>query len=145
MDPTTGRFLHLEMLRRQRVVALILLLINIVAHCTVLLLLEDRRDPEPYHTSILSGAGWLMELLLGHPDRIRCELGVSKHVFEVLVTELRSMGHGDNRSVCLEEQLGIFLYSCVTGLTVRHVGERFQRSNDTVARCVLILILIPKP
>jgi hypothetical protein len=126
------------MLRRRWVVGLILLLINIVAHCTVLLLLEAHRDPEPYHTSILSGAGWLMELLLGHPDRIRCELGVSKHVFEVLVNELRSMGYGDNRSVCLEEQLGIFLYSCVTGLTVRHVGERFQRSNDTVARYGLI-------
>ena len=113
-----------------------MLLINIVTHCTLLLLLEARSDPQPYHTSILSGAGWLTELLLGHPDRIRCELGVCKHVFEELVNDLRSMGHGDNRHVCLEEQLGIFLYSCVTGLTVRHVGERFQRSNDTVARCV---------
>ena len=77
-----------------------------------------------------------MELLLGHPDHIRCELGVRKHVFEALINELRSMGHGDNRFVCLEEQLGIFLYSCVTGLTVCHVRERFQQSNDTVARCV---------
>ncbi|KAI0706335.1 hypothetical protein C8Q76DRAFT_591549, partial [Earliella scabrosa] len=23
---------------------------------------------------------------------------------------------------------------CVTGLSVRHVGERFQRSNDTIAK-----------
>ncbi|KAH7917261.1 hypothetical protein BV22DRAFT_988336, partial [Leucogyrophana mollusca] len=23
---------------------------------------------------------------------------------------------------------------CVTGLPIRHVGERFQRSNDTIAR-----------
>lgn len=120
-----------------------MLLINIVTHCTALLLLEARSDPQPYHTSILTGAGWLMELLLGHPDRIHCELGVHKHVFEALVDELRTMGYRDNRSVCLEEQLGIFLYTCVTGLTVRHVGERFQRSNDTVARCVQILILVP--
>lgn len=143
MDPTTGMFLHLEILRRRRVIGLIILLINIVTHCTVLLLLEARSDPQPYHTSILTGAGWLMELLLGHLDRIHCELGVRKHVFEALVNELRSMGYHDNRSVCLEEQLGIFLYSCVTGLTVRHVGERFQRSNDTVARYVSIQILIP--
>ena len=120
-----------------------MLLINIITHCTALLLLEARSDPQPYHTSILTGAGWLIELLLGHPDHIRCELGVCKHVFETLVNELCSLGCGDNRFVCLEEQLGIFLYSCVTGLTVRHVGERFQRSNDTVARCVSILILIP--
>ena len=121
---------------------MIILLINIVTHCTVLLL-EARSNPQPHHTSILTAAGWLFELLLGHPDRIRCELGIRKHVFEALVNELRSMGYGDNRSVCLEEQLGIFLYTCVTGLTMRHVGERFQRSNETVARYVSILILIP--
>ena len=119
-------FLHLGILRRRRVIGLILLLINIVTHCTVLLLLEACSDPQPYHTSILTGAGWLMELLLGHPDRICCELGVCMHVFEALVNELHSMGYGDNRSVCLEEQLGIFLYSCITGLTVHHIGERFQ-------------------
>jgi hypothetical protein len=90
MDPTM--FLHLETLRRRRVIAIIMLLINIITHCTVFLLLEARSDPEPYHTSILTGAGWLMELLLGHPNRIRCELGVRKHVFEALVNELRSMG-----------------------------------------------------
>ena len=141
MDPTM--FLHLEILRRRRVIGLIILLINIVTHCTVLLL-EAHSDPQPHHTSILTGAGWLVELLLGHPDRIRCELGVRKHVFEALVNELHSMGYGDNRSVCLEEQLGIFLYTCVTGLTVRHVGERFQRSNETVARYVFIFIDISR-
>ncbi|KIK28078.1 hypothetical protein PISMIDRAFT_92177, partial [Pisolithus microcarpus 441] len=26
------------------------------------------------------------------------------------------------------------MYTCVTGLTIRHVAERFQRSNDTVSR-----------
>ena len=136
-------FLHLEILQQRRVIGLIILLINIVTHCTVLLL-EAHSDPQPYHTSnLLTGAGWLVELLLGHPDCIHCELGVRKHVFEALVNELRSMGYGDNRSICLEEQLGIFLYTCVTGLTVRHVGERFQRSNETVARYVSILILIP--
>jgi hypothetical protein len=44
------------------------------------------------------------------------------------------MGHTNSRHVSLEEQLSIFLYTCVTGLAVRHVGERFQRSNDTISR-----------
>jgi hypothetical protein len=44
--------------------------------------------PQPYHTSILSGEGWVMELLNGHPDCIRCELGVSHDVFEELIYEL---------------------------------------------------------
>jgi hypothetical protein len=33
-------------------------------------------EKQPYHTSILSGIGWVKELLTGHPDRIQCELGV---------------------------------------------------------------------
>jgi hypothetical protein len=37
----------------------------------------------------------------------------------------------------LEEQLAIFLYACVTGLSVRHLGEHFQRSNDTISKYVI--------
>ncbi|KIK99048.1 hypothetical protein PAXRUDRAFT_78256, partial [Paxillus rubicundulus Ve08.2h10] len=36
--------------------------------------------------------------------------------------------------ISLEEQLTIFPYSSVTGLTIRHVGECFQWSNDTISR-----------
>ncbi|KAL1944221.1 hypothetical protein VTO73DRAFT_3406 [Trametes versicolor] len=34
----------------------------------------------------------------------------------------------------LEEQLAIFLYTCRTGLSTRHVGERFQRANATITK-----------
>jgi hypothetical protein len=40
----------------------------------------------PYHTSILTGEGWVLELLAGHPWRIQTELGVIHHVFEQLTT-----------------------------------------------------------
>ncbi|KIK24570.1 hypothetical protein PISMIDRAFT_645831 [Pisolithus microcarpus 441] len=43
------------------------------------------------------------------------------------------MGHCDSKFVTLEEQLSIFLYTCVTGLTSRHVAERFQHSNNTIS------------
>ncbi|KAJ7050996.1 hypothetical protein C8F01DRAFT_939060, partial [Mycena amicta] len=43
-------------------------------------------------------------------------------------------GYTGSRHVSLEEKLAIFLYTCVTGLSVRHVGERFQRSNETISR-----------
>jgi hypothetical protein len=91
---------------------------------------------QPYHTSILSGEGWIQELLAdsGHPKRIRYELGVTKEVFLLLISELRTMGHTRTRYVSLEEQLGIFLYISVTGLSVRHTGERFQRSNATISK-----------
>ena len=89
---------------------------------------------EPYHTSILSSYAWLQELLYGHLERILTELGVHKEVFLALVEKLRSMGHGDTRYVKLEEQLAIFLYTSVTSLSVRHVGERFQRANGTISK-----------
>ncbi|KAH7917968.1 hypothetical protein BV22DRAFT_976376, partial [Leucogyrophana mollusca] len=44
-------------------------------------------------------------------------------------------GYTDSRNgVTLEEQLAIFLYACVTGLSSRHLGERFQRSPDTITK-----------
>jgi hypothetical protein len=70
---------------------------------------------EDYHTSALSGAAWILELLEGHPNRIRCELGVNKHVFHFLISYLQLIGINHSRNITLEEQLAIFLYRCVTG------------------------------
>ena len=88
----------------------------------------------PYHTSILTGEGWVLELLNGHPKRIHTELGVRRHVFRRLVSALQDTGIMRSKHVSLEEKLAIFLYASVTGLSVRHLGERFQRSNDTISK-----------
>lgn len=97
----------------------------------------------PYHTSVLSGEAWVLELMTGHPDRIRNNLGISLDVFQSLLFVLRSNGCVQSRNgVSVEEQLAIFLYTCVTGLSTRHVGERFQRSPDTIARYIFHLFLI---
>lgn len=82
---------------------------------------------QPYHTSALTGADWVMELMVGHPRRIRTELGVSHLVFTSLLAEMTAMGLSASRHVTLQEQLAIFLYMSVTGNTIRHTGERFQR------------------
>ena len=95
-------------------------------------------DKEDYHISTLSGAQWINELLEGHPDWIRCELGVNKRVFRFLVSYLQVIGINHSRGITLEEQLAIFLYRCVTGISVRHTGEQFQRSNDTVSKYVTL-------
>ena len=111
---------------------------------TLMRLINHYYMKEPYHTSILSGYAWLQELLQGHPERIRTELGVHKEVFHALIRELQSMGHGDTKYVTLEEQLAIFLYTSVTGLSIRHVGERFQRANGTISKWVfqsLVMII----
>ena len=77
----------------------------------------------------------MKELINGHHDRIWTELGVRVHVFLALVHELRVVsGLGDSHYIGLNEQVAIFLYMCVTGLSLRHVAERFQRSNDTISK-----------
>ena len=96
------------------------------------------RIPQSCHTSVLSGEAWLIELILGHPDRIRCELGVDVHTFKALTLELRRHRHQASTHISLEEQLAIFLYICVTGLPIRHIGECFQRSNDMISMYVTI-------
>ena len=75
-----------------------------------------------YHTSVLTGEGWVMELLAGHPLHTHMELGVSHEVFIALVDELHHMGHTDSKFVSLEEQVAIFLYTSATGLSVQHLG-----------------------
>jgi hypothetical protein len=90
---------------------------------------------QEYHTSALTGEAWVQELIHGHPDRIKNELGMRLHVFMALLAELSlTCGLTASRHVSLEEQLAIFLYTCVTGLSLRHVGERFQRSNETISK-----------
>lgn len=118
---------------RQRLLRIINALVGVIV-TAVGVVAEPIYQKQAYHTSKLTGQDWVLELLLGHPKRIQCELGVHRHVFTTLITELQDMGHTNSRHVSLEEQLSIFLYTCVTGLAVRHVGERFQRSNDTISR-----------
>ena len=97
----------------------------------------------PYHTSALSGEAWVLELMTGHPDHIRNNLGISLDVFQSLLHVLRSNGCVQSHNgVSVEEQLTIFLYTCVTGLSTCHVGERFQHSSETIARYIFHLFLI---
>lgn len=119
--------------RRQRIIRYAALIISIIISATANIL-QSMYVREPYHTSALSGEAWVLELLCGHPNRIRTELGMSVKVFSSLVQDLRDIGYQNSRNVSLEEQLAIFLYMSVTGLTIRHVGERFQRSNETISQ-----------
>jgi hypothetical protein len=90
-------------------------------------------DKTPYHTSALTGADWVRELLNGHPGHIHNELGIHKHVFYHLITALEQAGVHSSKHVFLKEQLAMFLYTCVTGLSLRHVSEQFQRANETTS------------
>ena len=89
---------------------------------------------QPYHTSALTGEEWVKELMTGHPDRIYSELGMRLHTFMAFITMLRVHGLADSRHISLEEQAAIFLYTCITGLSIRHIGERFQHCPETISK-----------
>ena len=65
---------------------------------------------EPYHTSILTGEGWIMELLPGHPNCIQCELGVSHDIFATLILELRDMGHVNSKYSRQQNCSNVFVF-----------------------------------
>ena len=104
---------------RQGIMLRVAGLILNAAVAAVVLFMAHLYDKIPYHTSTLSGATWVVELLQGHPEHIRCELGVHEHVFRFLLSFLQTIGVQHSRGVLLEEQLAIFFtdvslcYPCV--------------------------------
>ena len=99
----------------------------------VLLYSTSAYEKMPYHTSALTGKIWVLELLHSHPEQIQNELGVHKHIFLSLCSDLQWYGHQDSRLVTLKEQLAIFLYTGITGLSIQHVSEQFQHVMDTTS------------
>ncbi|KAJ7078251.1 hypothetical protein C8R44DRAFT_580995, partial [Mycena epipterygia] len=73
-------------------------------------------QPIPFHTSQLTGQSWLTELLEGHPDRFRDQLGMAKHVFHRLSFELQAFsGLVCTKYVTADEKLATFLHFARTG------------------------------
>ena len=121
--------------------------VTFVAVVSALLSLLVLKDPEPYHTLILSRQGWVDELIEGHPACICCRLGVSREVFLEMITTLRNFGYNSSKYMPIEEQLTIFLYMSVTGLTICHTGECFQCSNEMISKyfCWMLGIFSSEP
>jgi len=89
----------------------------------------------PYHTSTLSSQGWVLELLNGHPEHMHTELGVWVHVFCWMLIALQKGGIGPSKHI---SSWNFFLYASVTGLSIWHLGKRFQHSNGTISRCIIM-------
>ena len=92
-----------------------------VASTTALAFGGPLYDKIPYHTSALLRLDWSNN---GHPEWIQNELEVHKHVFAALLNKLRAMGFGSSWNITCEEQLAIFLYTYVTGLSIWHISKR---------------------
>jgi len=71
--------------------------------------------------SALTGHQFMQEQLRGHPEVFYDNFGMHKHVFHRLLKALKEKtGFTDSKHVSAIEQLGIFLYAVITGLSVRN-------------------------
>ncbi|KIK85209.1 hypothetical protein PAXRUDRAFT_152766 [Paxillus rubicundulus Ve08.2h10] len=75
MDPNIEAQVICYVQHHCRLATLIILIIAQVAIYWKLLF--SYNAPIPFHTSILTGEGWMLELLNGHPERIQVCLSVS--------------------------------------------------------------------
>jgi hypothetical protein len=84
----------------------------------VLVYAQQRLIPELYHTSILTGRVWVQELLDGHERQIQDILGMHKHMFIMLVSELQQKsGLRNLKYVNSVEMIAIFLYAVIHNST----------------------------
>ena len=111
----------------------------VAATTAAIICTEPLYNKIPYHDSALTSTAWVLELLNGHPERICNELGDHKNVFNALIKELELAGYVSSKHVYLEEQLAIFLYTCVTSLSLHHVCQPFQHSGETVSKYISII------
>lgn len=115
------------------------LIASTLAGHTVLHYANPLFNKTPMHTSILTGEGRMKELFDGHPSTFYNEFGMSKHVFMRLVQELHQFtSFNDSKYITMIEQLGIFLWICRRGASVRDTMYHFQRSPDTIHRCIYL-------
>ena len=90
---------------------------------------------QPCMTSPQTGEVWMNEILNGNP--IRCVNAFRMHptVFNNLCGELESKyGLKSSDKMSIVEKLGVFIYILAVGVSNRDVGERFQRSGETISR-----------
>ncbi|XP_076932477.1 uncharacterized protein LOC143598034 [Bidens hawaiensis] len=86
-------------------------------------------------TSSQTGQAWIMEVLKGNPIRCVNAFRMHPNVFMKLRRELESnYGLQSSDRMPTFEKVGIFLYTLALGLSNRDVGERFQRSGESISR-----------
>ena len=88
----------------------------------------------PYHTSVLTGEMWVNELLSRQPRCFWTELGVYQSTFILLMKAVQKLGLQSLHHVSIEQQVTIFLYIFVTGITCIHTGEHFQHSTSMISK-----------
>jgi len=92
---------------------------------------------EPCMVSYNTGMRWLNDILRGHWKRCVNMFRMDRDTLLSLCYELETRyGLNPSRRMCVLEKVGMFLFTLAVGASNRHVQERFQRSGETVSRCM---------
>ncbi|WVZ83983.1 hypothetical protein U9M48_031069 [Paspalum notatum var. saurae] len=105
---------------------------SIIVPAVLSCLYEDKR---PEHTSSLSRANKVQEILEGHENWCKEEFRMEPEVFRAVVNLLReeNLLH-DTRGVKIEEQLGIFMFMLSHNASTERLKKEFQHSGETIHR-----------
>jgi len=105
----------------------------------VLPTIEDSSHPSssknPIHTSKLSGAERVHEILTGHESLSKRNFRMEVGVFQALVNKLREKQLlADSRAFLVEEKVAIFLYALAKNASNESLQYEFQHSGETISR-----------
>ncbi|XP_020407825.1 putative nuclease HARBI1 [Zea mays] len=93
---------------------------------------EEKR---PIHTSSLTGAKKVKEILEGHESWCKSEFRMEKEIFKATSNFLRRENLlRDTRGVSVEEQLGMFMYMISHNASNQMLQKAFQHSGETIHR-----------
>ena len=85
----------------QNMVCLFTLFIMVIA-LNVAAIIQAQYLKQPWHTSMLTGQMWVLELLAGHPEHICTQLGVCSHVFYAIIDKFCVLCYTDSKFVTLK-------------------------------------------
>lgn len=97
------------------------------------LCLYDEKMPE--HTSSLTGAQKVKEILEGHENWCKVEFRMEPQIFRSIANFLRGENLlCDTRGVKVEEQLGMFMFMLSHNASTGRLKKEFQHSGETIHR-----------
>ena len=100
---------------------------------TLQLCMYDEKMQE--HTSSLSGAQRVKEILEGHERWCKVEFRMKSHIFRAVAHFLRVENLlRDTRGVKIEEQLGMFMFMLSHNASTERLKKEFQHSGETIHR-----------
>ena len=104
----------------------------------VLTTIQDSSQPSSsknlIHTSKLSGAKRVHEILIGHESLSKRNFRMEVSVFQALVNKLREKQLlADSRAISVEEKVAIFLYALAKNASNETLQYEFQHSGETIS------------